>query len=65
MSNLILYVILLHYNYYMILFIFFLIILEHHSEQAVFERRFEVSGPPPYIVNELLHFGLNLVQGTF
>jgi hypothetical protein len=38
-------------------------ILEHHSDQAVFERRFEVSGPPPYIVNELLHYGINLVQG--
>jgi hypothetical protein len=40
-------------------------ILEHHSDQAVFERRFEVSGPPPYIVNELLHFGLNLVQDQY
>jgi len=40
-------------------------ILEHHSDQAVFERRFEVSGPPPYIVNELLHYGLNLLQDQY
>lgn len=38
-------------------------ILEHHSDQVAFERRFEVSGPPPYIVKELLHYGLSLVQG--
>jgi hypothetical protein len=41
-------------------------ILEHHSDQNQnFERRFEVSGPPPYIVKELLHFGLNLVQDQY
>jgi len=40
-------------------------ILEHHSEQQGYERHFEVSGPPPYIAKELLHFGLNLIQDQY
>jgi len=42
-------------------------ILEHHSDQANYDRPFDIitTGPPPYIVKELLHYGLNLVQDQY